>query len=203
MVYYCFPKAVKYILIITVFYIFFSGLSVSSQVKSDNELLKWTSWVLLQAIPSPTFFEDRNDNNSGLEFGLEWQVIPLSYSFNTNKYVSNLNFFYIKPSKRFSGSVELFFEPSYVTGNFENADLKKFMYKTGARVVLPVVEKGEYFSVSLGGGYYSQKTNSGTLIDGATYEAGVYALFGMMGLKFSYNQKGASRYSIGLYIKYY
>ncbi len=204
MVYYCSPKLAKYLWItISLFCIFFSDLEAYSQVKSDNSFLKWTSWVLLQAIPSPTFFEDRNETNSGLEFGFEWQVIPFSYTFSTNKYVSKLNFFYVKPVKRFSGSVELFFQPALVTGNFENADLKKFMYKTGARVVLPVAQKGEYLSFSLGAGYYSHKTNSGTLIDGITYEAGIYPLFGMMGLKFNYNQNGISRYNFGLYIKYY
>lgn len=174
-----------------------------SQVKSNNGLWKWSTWAVLQAIPSPTFFEDRDDKNSRLKFGLEWQCIPFSYSFNTNKYVSKVNFFYIKPSKRFSGSAELFFEPSYIPGNFRYSELKKFMYKTGARMVFPVAHKGEYLALSLGGGYYFQETTSGTVVDGATYEAGIYALFGMMGLKINYNQKGNSRYNIGLYFKYY
>lgn len=165
--------------------------------------MKWGSWALLQALPSPAFFEDKNSNDSRLKFGLEWQVIPFSYSFNSNKYVSNLNFFHIKPSKRFSGSAEIFFEPSIVTGNFKYADLKKFMYKTGARIVLPIAQRGEYFAISFGAGYYSQKKNNGDLVDGVTYEGAIYTLFGMAGLKFNYNQNAVSRFSIGLYLKYY
>jgi hypothetical protein len=157
----------------------------------------------MQAVPSPTFFEDRNESNSRLKFGFEWQCIPFSYSFNANKYVSKVNFFYIKPNKRFSGSAEVFFEPSYITGSFKYSDLKKFMYKTGARVVLPIAHRGEYFAVSIGGGYYFQETTSGRAVEGATYEAGMYALYGMMGIKFNYNQKGSSRYNFGLYFKYY
>lgn len=176
---------------------------VFSQVEDENFLLKYGTWALLQAVPSPTFFEDRNDENSRLRFGFEWQVIPFSYSFNTNKYVSKVNFFFIKPVKRFTGSAEIFFEPALMTGDFKYAGLKKFMYKTGARIVLPVAHKGEYLALSFGAGYYSQKTTSGTLVDGVTYEGAIYTMFGMLGLKFNYNQKAVSRYNIGLYIKYY
>jgi hypothetical protein len=174
-----------------------------SQLKDENPLVKWGSWALLQALPSPTFFEDRNNSEARFKFGLEWQVIPFSYSFNSNKYVSKFNFFHIKPSKRFSGSAELFFEPSIVTGSFKYADLKKFMYKAGARIVLPVAQRGEYFAISFGAGYYSQKKNNGELVDGITYEGVLYTLFGMAGLKFNYNQNAVSRFSIGLYLKYY
>jgi hypothetical protein len=179
----------------------YSNISYS-QLKNENIILKWGSWALLQGIPSPTLYEDRNDNSSKLRFGLQWQVIPISYSFNANKYVSNFNFFHIKPNKRFSGSAETFFEPAYIPGGFKNNDLKKFMYKAGVRILFPVSHRGEYLSFSLGAGYYSQKTSS-QLYDGITYEAGVYSFFGMMGLKFNYNQNALSRYNLSLYIKYY
>lgn len=179
------------------------ALSSNAQIKTRDPLLKWTTWAFLQAIPSPTYFEDRNGSNSRLKFGLEWQIIPFSYSFNMNKYVSQFNFFFINPVKRFTGSIESFFEPSITLGDFKYAALKKFMFKAGARVVLPVAEKGEYFAVSLGAGYYMQKKTNNEITDGITYEAGAYTLFGMLGLKFNYNQNAISRYNIGLYIKYY
>lgn len=175
----------------------------SSQVKRKNAVLKWSTWALTQAIPTITLFEDRNESSSRLKFGLEWQVIPFSYSFNANKYVSNFNFFFIRPSKRFSGSVETFFEPEYITGNFKYADLKKFMFKTGGRIVLPLMQRGEYFAFSLGAGYYNQKTNDNRVIDGITYEAGIYTMFGMLGLKANYNQNAVSRFNVGLYLKYF
>src|SRR5258706_6870434 len=174
-----------------------------SQVKIKNPVLKWTSWALLQLIPSVTFFDDKNENNSGLKFGLEWQIIPFSYAFNTNKYVSKTSFFYINPTKRFAGSVEAFFEPDYVTGNFKYSNLKKFMFKTGGRFVVPAGQRGEYLAFSIGAGYYNQKTTDNNTVDGITYEAAVYSFFGMLGLKFNYNQNGNSRYNIGLYLKYY
>ena len=206
--YYCismngtFHFNVKLYFSIALLLIFFSFKTNFAQLKNENFFIKWGSWALLQAIPSPSIFEDRNENTKGVKFGLEWQVIPFSYSFNANKYVSDLNFFYIKPNKRFSGSAELFFEPVLIPGGFKNNELKKFMYKTGARIVIPVFQRGEYLSFALGAGYYSQRT-ANTLYDGITYEAGIYSFFGMMGLKFNYNQKALSRYNISLYIKYY
>jgi len=182
----------------------FTGFNAShSQVKSGSEFLKWSTWAALQTVPSITFFEDRNENNSALKFGLQWQVIPFSYSFNANKYVSNLNFFFIQPVKRYSGSAEVFFQPEYITGDFKYAGLKKFMFKSGARLVFPIFQKGEYLSFSLGAGYYNQRTNQNIIIDGITYEAAIYSFYGMLGLKFNYNQKAVSRYSFGLYFKYY
>lgn len=179
------------------------SLSGFSQIKSKNPIIKYGTWVLLQAVPSPTYFEDRNSNNSKLKFGLEWQVIPVSYSFNSNKYLSKFNVFFINPVKRFSGSVETFFEPSVVIADFKHAELKKFMFKAGVRLVLPVAHRGEYLAVSLGTGYYRQTSIDDRKIDGVTYEAVVYSFFGMLGLKFNYNQNAVSRYNFGLYFKYY
>lgn len=179
------------------------NLTSFSQLKTKNPVIKWGSWLLLQTIPSPTYFEDRDDNNSKLKFGLEWQVIPVSYSFKTNKYLSGFNVLFINPVKRFTGSVETFFEPALITGDFKYAELKKFMFKAGARLVLPVAQKGEYMAFSIGAGYYRQKNIYGKIIDGITYEAGIYSFYGMLGLKFNYNQNARSRYNIGLYFKYY
>ena len=183
-------------------YLLFNGTNYS-QAKIKNPVLKWTTWALLQAIPSPTYFEDRDNNNSGLKFGLEWQVIPLSYSFNTNKYLSKINVLFINPVKRFSGSVETFFEPSLTIGDYKYASLKKFMLKTGIRIVLPAAHGGEYLAFSIGAGYYRQNSVINEKYDGVTYEAAAYTLFGMLGLKFNYNQNGLSRYNAGIYFKYY
>ncbi len=77
------------------------------------------------------------------------------------------------------------------------------MFKTGGRIIIPAAQRGEYLAFSIGAGYFNQKTNDNIINDGITYEAGVYSFFGMLGLKFNYNQKGISRYNFGLYLKYY
>lgn len=176
--------------------------SVNAQLKNEDFAVKWGSWLLLQAIPSPNFYEDRGSNEKSLKFGLEWQIIPLSYSWSANKYVTKINLFKIPPVRRFSGSVETYFEPVLIPGGFKNNDLHKFHFKTGIRLVLPVFHGGEYLAVSFGGGYYRQSSpyeNFG----GVNYEAAVYSFYGMFGVKFNYNQNAISRYSFGLYIKYY
>ena len=77
------------------------------------------------------------------------------------------------------------------------------MFNTGARAIIPVFHSGEYLSFSLGTGYYQQKNNMDKIIDGITYEAAVYSFFGMLGLKFNYNINAPSKYSFGVYIKYF
>jgi hypothetical protein len=77
------------------------------------------------------------------------------------------------------------------------------MFNTGARAIIPVFHSGEYLSFSLGAGYYQQKNSLDKIINSITYEAAVYSFFGMLGLKFNYNQNAISRYNFGLYFKYY
>lgn len=77
------------------------------------------------------------------------------------------------------------------------------MFKTGARVVLPLWQSGEYLSFSLGSGYSYQRTTGGETKGSVTYEGGLYTFYGMLGLKFNYTPNAPSRYNFGLYIKYY
>ena len=174
-----------------------------SQVSSENVFLKWASWTILQSLPSLTFYEDRLGSNSTLRTGLQWQVIPISYTFKPNKYLSNLNFFYIKPVKRFSGCAELYYEPEYIFGGFKYAPIKSFMFKSGCRAVFPLTEKGEYLSFSIGAGINYEKHLSGDTKYSASYELALYSFFGMLGAKFNYNPNSLSKYSFGMYIKYY
>ena len=188
---------------IVIVFLSISLTSINSQVKTPEPLLKWTTWGLLQALPSVNFYEDRNIKNTALRRGFEWQVTPLSYSFNTNKYISHFSFFFIRPVKRFTGSAELFFQPEYVFGGFKYLSIKRFMFKSGVRAVFPLAHGGEYLSFSLGTGINYQKKLAGCTKITPTYEACMYSFFGMMGLKFNYNPNSEGRYSFGLYIKYY
>src|SRR5439155_25553022 len=104
-----------------IFFFFFCcfHLNSFSQVTGKNPFLKWTTWTLMQAIPSPVYFEDSDSKRTSFKFGLQWNITPFSYSFGSNKMVSPLSFFFIRPVKRFSGSIELFFQPSLITGNYK------------------------------------------------------------------------------------
>ncbi|MCX7877520.1 MAG: hypothetical protein N2510_02640 [Ignavibacteria bacterium] len=193
---------------ISIYLIFYSLIllpqALEAQLQSGTGPLKWITWTLLQTIPSPGYYEDRNESSSSLKFGLSWNIIPVSYSFGANEYLPPLSFFHIKPSKRFSGSAEIFFEPSYITGNFKYSTIGKFHWKTGGRIILPIAHKGEYLSVSVGMGYYNQKSSlNNKKYSGVFLEGVVYTFFGMLGLKLSYSHNAQSRYYLGLYFKYY
>lgn len=173
------------------------------QAEHEKPFIKYTSWAVMQLLPSPIFFEDKGNGNSGTEFGFEWQVTPLSYTFIPNKYLNHFSTLIIKPVKKFTGSAELFFTPQYALSSFDYSKTQRYMYNTGARVYFPLAQGGEYLSFSLGAGYYSQKNEFNSKVDGIMYEAGIYSVFGMFGLKFAYKQNAVSKFNIGFYLKYY
>ena len=165
--------------------------------------MKWASWTLFQVLPSPVFFDDKGNGNSGLEFGFEWQVTPLSYTFKPNKYLNHFSALMVKPVKKFSGSAEIFFTPQFALSSYDYSRINRYMYNTGVRAYFPLAQGGEYLSFSIGAGYYSQKNELNSKHDGIMYEAGLYSVFGMFGLKFAYKQNAPSRYNFGFYLKYY
>lgn len=174
-----------------------------SQNTTPHKFLEWTTWTLIQTIPSPTFYQDRNEDNSRLQFGLRWHIVPLNYSFNANKLVSAAQFFKVNPVRRFGGSVELFLQPEWTTSGFQYSDLSRFNLSTGARGYIPAVDMGEYLCFSLGGKYNfiknKQNENSGYY----SAEAGLYTFFGILGLVFDYNFTSQSRYNFSINLKYY
>lgn len=174
-----------------------------SQNTYPNKFLEWTSWTLIQTIPSPVFYQDRNENTSRLQFGLRWNIVPVNYSFSANKLVSPVQFFKVNPVRRNSGSIELFIQPEWATSNFEYSELKRFNLASGARVYIPAVDCGEYLAFSLGGKYNIRKNNSGDNNNFYSAEAGLYTFFGICGLMFNYNFNSQSRYNFGLNLKYY
>ncbi len=158
---------------------------------------------MLQAIPSPAFVSDANDDNARIQFSLRWQITPVNFSFRANRFVSPVQFFMINPVRRFTGSAELFVQPEVATMSFDYSGFSKFGLNTGGRIIIPVQEMGENISVSLGGVYTFRKNN---ITDENGYpgvEAGVYFLGGMAGLQFTKNFSKNNLYSVSFYIKYF
>jgi hypothetical protein len=193
-----------YIVIFTSFFliILFTGKDIIAQ-DYRNRTLEWSTWILVQAVPSPALFDDRNDNDSRLQFGLRWQVTPFSYCFNTNKLTSPVSFFKVNPLRRHSGSVELLAEPEWTTGGYKYSNLERFSLASGIRGFIPLQEYGEYLSASLALKYNFHKNTAGENKNYPGIEAGIYTFFGMAGLKFNYNFSDETRYNISLNIKYY
>ena len=158
---------------------------------------------MVQTVPSPAFYQDNNADNSRLRFALQWSVVPINFSFNANKLVSPVQFFIVNPVRRLGGSAELFVQPTWVTSNFEYADLNRFILSTGARFYIPAIESGEYLAFSIGGKYRFRKSKNGVNENTYGIELASYTFFGILSLQFDYNFTGQSRYDLGINLKYY
>lgn len=183
--------------------IFFFHHSSYSQNTSPKKFLEWASWTLFQTIPSPTFYQDRNDSESRLQFGFRWHVTPVNYSFNANKLVTPVQFLKVNPVRRYGGSVELLIDPEWATAGYQYSDLQRFNLTAGARAYIPAIEYGEYLCFSVAGKYNFHKNKQDESNGYYSAEAGIYTLFGIAGLVFDYNFTDQSRYSFSLILRYY
>jgi hypothetical protein len=195
---------IRKILFLILLVVVFSSCSFAQErefAKRTKE--KYINWSLLQLIPSPLFVSDANNNNSRVQLGFQWQIIPLNYSFRANKFVSPVQYFMISPARRFSGSAEIFVQPEIVTSGFKYSGFNFFALNTGGRFIIPIQELGENISASVGAKYTFRK-NDFTGESGYTgIETGVYFFGGMIGFQFVKNFSNNNKYSVALYLKYF
>jgi hypothetical protein len=135
-------------------------------------------WVLTQLVPSPEIALESTNGDVVSRFGLRWQVTPVLYSFGINRRLSPWRALIVEPIVRQSGSVELFLSPELFTGSLWGSA----MVRAGVRSYFPILAKGEELSVSLGTSYTSLNG-----VSGMAYEAGVYFLYGTLGLQLTYS----------------
>jgi hypothetical protein len=136
-------------------------------------------WFATQLIPSPELAVDRQ----GPRFGLRWQVTPLLYSFGIHRGAAPLRAFIAEPMVRHSGSVELFVSPEYLDlHDVARLPEDRWFVRPGLRAYFPLAQHGEYLSCSVGTSYALGPTRSG-----AAWEAGVYTLFGVLGIQVTYS----------------
>jgi hypothetical protein len=126
-------------------------------------------WIAAQLVPSP----ELAIGDGGTRFGMRWQVTPVLFSWGIHRGLSPWRFLVAEPYVRQSGSAELYVSPEFfATGSFGDG----WALRTGIRSYFPVVEHGEYLSVSLG--------TSHVFIAGRSFaagEVGAYVLFGVLG----------------------
>lgn len=187
---------------ITLVIIFLTNVLFSQDFPVDRSN-KYLTWGLLQLVPSPTFYEDANDNYARIQFGFKWHITPLNISFHPNKYVSPVQSFFIYPARRFSGSAELFIDPELTTSQFHYANVSIFGASLGSRLILPIMGKGETICFSLGGKLTLRKNfdNDKNYYSGA--EAGLYFFGGLAGFQYTKNFNTKTGYNINLYLKYF
>jgi hypothetical protein len=130
------------------------------------------AWVLTQLVPSPEFAV----GDEGAAFGLRFQVVPVLYSFGIDRRLSPWRAFVVEPLVRTSGSLELFFAPEYLAIHDDVS--RRFGFRAGVRAHFPLLEKGDYLSVSLGAAYVRFAER-----ESASYQVGAYLLYGFLGFE--------------------
>ncbi|HEU4409499.1 MAG TPA: hypothetical protein VFS43_29850 [Polyangiaceae bacterium] len=150
-------------------------------------------WALLQLAPSPGLLAGPD----GTHFSLRWQVTPLLYSFGIHRGLSPWRVGVVEPLIRQAGSLELFVSPEYAAIGDRFAS--RWLLRAGVRSYFPLLSEGESLSVSVGSGVTLQR---GEL--GATYEGGVYTLFGVFGLQVAYTPRfDEGRFAFTLRLRYF
>lgn len=159
-------------------------LASSPRARADEEATEprihpTLAWVLTQFIPSPSIAAGEGT----ARFGARWQITPLLYSFGINRRLSPWRVLVVEPIVRQSGSVELFIGPEHYA--YGESFIDGWLVRTGVRSYFPLVEKGDYLSVSLGAAhtYFAGKS-------GAAIEAGAYVLFGVVGAQIAWSPTG-------------
>lgn len=126
-------------------------------------------WTTAQLVPSPLLVTS-SDHIGG---GVRWQITPLLYSFGVTAHPWRA--FVIEPIARHSGSIELYGSPEWAC--CAPGGHTSWLARGGARLYLPLIERGESLSWSLGGSYYRAAGGGG----GAA-ELGIYTISGVFGL---------------------
>ncbi|MBK8549937.1 MAG: hypothetical protein IPL53_02310 [Ignavibacteria bacterium] len=130
-------------------------------------------------------------------------MTPLNISFSTNKFVSPVQFFFVNPMRKYTGSLEFFVQPELAIGSNDYSGFNKTGLGVGSRLNIPLKNYGEHLYMSLGGKYTFRKNESENIDGYYGIEGGVYAIFGILGLQANYNFNENSRYNFGIYFKYW
>ena len=160
-------------------------------------------WIVTQLIPSPavaigsvhrTGTDGVQQDNTQVAFGMRWEVTPVLWSWGVNRHASRWRFFVVDPLARNSGSLELNGTVEYFFGHVD-----RFLVRPGVRATFPILQRGEYLSASIGTSTYAYNN-----VEHVAYDFGVNALFGILGLQFSYAPAHAPLSYIGTFrIRYF
>lgn len=133
-------------------------------------------WLATQLVPSSTL--TLGDHAT---YGLEWQVTPLLWAFGLDPRVSRWRVGIVEPLARVAGSAELAVSPGVLFADEPTGSLTVVL-----RTTLPLVARGEYWSVAVGAGY-----RQAGAAHAATVELGTAILFGMLGLRVAWSGPAA------------
>jgi hypothetical protein len=150
-------------------------------------------WIATQVVPSPELAY----GDGTARFGLRWQVTPILFSWGVHRGLSPWRFLVAEPYVRQSGSIELYATPEYVAYGSHFSD--GWVARAGLRSYFPLIEHGEYLSVSVGTSTFALAGQPGV-----AYEAGAYVLFGTVGVQVTAAPSGGPLATIAtLRIRYF
>ena len=150
------------------------------------------AWAVAQLVPSPEIV----GGSDGAYAGLRWQVTPLLVSYGLRAGLRPWRTFVVEPSARHAGSTELFVAPEYF---FHGDAAERWSVRPGLRTYLPLYQRGEYASLSLGTSYFHTRGH-----DGAAFELGAYALYGVFGAVVTYSPSFApTRWMATLNVRFF
>ena len=150
-------------------------------------------WLVAQLATSPEIAY----GNTVFRFGLRWQLTPLLYSFGIHRRLSPWRVAIVEPLVRQSGSVELFLSPEYFVRGPTFWD--GWLWRAGVRTYLPLIERGDYLSASLGASCYDFAGRAG-----ASFEIGAYVLFGIVGAQITWSPRSGPAQTIAtLRLRYF
>jgi len=131
---------------------------------------KFSVWLPLQLVPSLTRYNDPVRSN----FGFEWEITPLLYSFGMNKQISSWYSFIVEPTARFVGSIEL-----TLAGQVYTTKLGNSYFSSSGQIMgfIPLSERGEHLTLNIGAGAYQVARETRIF-----KVAGISTLFGMLHL---------------------
>lgn len=141
-------------------------------------------WLGAQVVPSPEIavgsthridVDGRVESETPVAFGLRWQVTPVLWSWGVNRHVNRWRWFVVDPLARVSGSIQLDATLEYLWGHVD-----RFLVRPGVHANFPLVQRGEYLSMSIGTSTYQYDSTMHV-----AYDAGLYVLFGMLGAQFT------------------
>ncbi len=147
-----------------------------SETKATEPAIAPTvAWIATQFIPSPEVAAGAGHTHAGLR----WQVTPLLYSWGINRKLSPWRVLVAEPLSRQSGSIEAFLSPEFIDVDGDATD--KWLLRPGLRAYFPILQHGEYLSMSVGSSYQNVQGRGS-----AAFEGGLYVLYGLFGVQVTY-----------------
>ena len=144
------------------------GVSAAQSQDPPPNTSKTLVWSAIQVLPSYSW----TSFPQGTHFAFEWEAMPVMYSFGINRLASPWKFFVTTPVARYTGSIEAVISGQVFT---TKPGTSHFGYSGQLLGHIPLIERGEYLSATVGAARYHTNGQYHTFIVG-----GLGTFFGIL-----------------------